>query len=63
MLGSVGFAIKTWNLKEFAQYYDMRIKYLAIGKNKVRLNRFEDYKQEDIEWLQNILKSRVDLLT
>lgn len=36
------------------------MEYINKGKNKIRLNRFEDFKQEDIDWILNILNKRVD---
>lgn len=61
-LGNVGFSATPWNLKDFAEYYQFKIQYLNKGKNKIRLNRFEDFKEEDIEWLKNILFKRVDAI-
>lgn len=39
------------------------MQYINKGKNKIRLNRFEDFKQEDIDWIMNILNKRVDIIT
>ena len=43
-LGNVGFSANPWNFKEFSEYYKIRMRYITKGKNKVRLNRFEDFK-------------------
>lgn len=59
-LGNVGFSVDPWNLKDFSEYWRFKMHYIHKGKNKVRLNRFEDFKQEDIDWLLKIMNKRVD---
>eukprot|EP00347_Sterkiella_histriomuscorum_P000440 403375856 len=59
-LGNVGFSADPWNLKEFAEHWRFKMQYIHKGKNKVRLNRFEEFKQEDIDWLLKIMNKRVD---
>ena len=55
MLGHVGFSIKPMMLKHFLADWDLKLRYVHQGKNKVRLNRLEEHKQEDIDWMKAIL--------
>ena len=51
MIGNVGFTIGPSQLKYFTQELKVEAKFITRGKNKARLNRFEDFKPEDIEWI------------
>jgi hypothetical protein len=50
MIGDVGYLHKSFGLKEFSKDWYFERKYITAGKNKVRLNRFEDLKSEDENW-------------
>ncbi|CDW86262.1 peptidase s49 [Stylonychia lemnae] len=63
LLGNVGFSSDPWNLKEFSEYYQIKMRYIHKGKKKVRLNRFQDFEQEDIDWLMNIMNKRVEAIS
>ena len=60
MLGNVGFAANPTMLKEFIKEWHFQIKVVTKGENKARLNRFEPHRQEDVDWMLNLLNSRVD---
>ena len=60
MLGNIGYMSDPWMLKDFAKHWNFDVKFVHKGKNKVRLNRFEEFKEEDIAWLKNIMNMRVD---
>lgn len=55
-LGNIGSYVKPWMVKHFMHDTVMaQIKTITIGNNKVRLDRFEEHKPEDIEWAHNLI--------
>eukprot|EP01017_Pseudomicrothorax_dubius_P016667 TRINITY_DN1887_c0_g1_i1.p1 TRINITY_DN1887_c0_g1~~TRINITY_DN1887_c0_g1_i1.p1 ORF type:complete len:261 (-),score=52.37 TRINITY_DN1887_c0_g1_i1:114-896(-) len=58
LLGSFGFYSQTFGVKEFMKEWDLEGGFITAGKNKVRMNPFEDIKQADVEWMTNILKEQ-----
>jgi len=55
LFGHLGFYIKPWMLKDFSEKWNFQVKLIALGDNKVRLNRFEEHKVEDIDFYKNLL--------
>jgi len=51
MIGNLGFTANPLQLKTFMQEWNVQIKMVTRGQNKARLNRFEDHKPEDIQWM------------
>ena len=49
-------------LKDFVQKNEINIKYVHHGENKVRFNKFQDLKDQDVEWLLSILRERRDAI-
>jgi ClpP class serine protease len=62
MLGNIGLRITPLMMKHFVEDYDVKIRYIHKGENKVRLNRFEEFKATDKEWILNIMQKRVDVV-
>lgn len=61
IVGDFGFYHTHLGLKDFAQDWKVENKYVASGKYKLRLNSFEDLKEQDVKWYQfhlfNLAKS------
>jgi ClpP class serine protease len=47
-VGNIGFYTTPWMMKEFLNYWEVEGKYIHKGKNKVRFNRLEEFKEEDV---------------
>jgi len=62
MIGNLGFTANPLQLKTFMQEWNVQIKMVTRGQNKARLNRFEDHKPEDIQWMKDLLQSRVETI-
>jgi len=56
VLGDFGFYTKRFSVKELMNDWKVEGEYIAEGKNKVKLNPFEDIHAQDGEWLQDLLK-------
>ena len=39
-----------FGLKEFANKWNFERRYIHSGKNKVKMNAYEDLKSEDVQW-------------
>jgi ClpP class serine protease len=50
VFGDYGYAHTSFGMKELARNWDIERKYIHSGRNKVKLNTFEDLKTEDVEW-------------
>jgi len=51
IIGHVGFSKANWMMKRFLEDYRVKAGFQTKGKHKMRLNRFEEFTQEDIDWL------------
>ena len=49
-------------LREFVNDWHFQVKLVTKGENKARLNSFEPHKDEDVEWMRNLLNSRVEAI-
>jgi len=56
MLGDFGFYTKKFSVNNLMKDWNIEGEYISEGKNKVKLNPFEDIHSQDGEWLQNILE-------
>ena len=61
-VGNVGFRVTPWMLKHFLADYDIKVKYVHKGENKVRLNRLEEFTWKDKDWMLAILQHRVNAI-
>ena len=50
MLGDYGFYTKKYGLKNFLKEWNIEGEYISEGSDKVKLNIFEDLKEEDSQW-------------
>jgi ClpP class serine protease len=55
MFGFYDFSRNKSNFKKFMDNKDVQIKLMTSGRHKIRLNPFEEFKEEDIQWMKNIL--------
>ena len=62
MLGNLGFTTNVSHFKELAEAWNVQVKFITKGANKMRLNRFEPVKQEDIAWMLDLLNTRVKVI-
>jgi hypothetical protein len=44
LLGNIGYRYTPWMLKDFIEKYDMNIKYVHKGENKIRFNKFKELR-------------------
>ena len=49
-MGDYGFYTKKFGLKDFMNEWNIQGEYLASGKNKIKLNPFEDLNSQDGVW-------------
>ena len=54
-LGNIGFRYTPWMLKDFIEKNELQVKYVHKGDNKVRFNKFKELRNEDVEWILDIL--------
>ena len=54
-VGNIGFRMTPWMLKNFVEKWEIKVKYVHHGENKVRFNRFQELKDRDVEWILKIL--------
>jgi len=59
MLGNLGYRITPYRLKQFCEHWQFEIRYVHHGENKVRLNRFKDLRDEDVQWILNIFNKQL----
>lgn len=50
MFGDYGYTMNWFGLKEFANKWNFEKRYIHSGKNKVKMNAYEDLKSEDVQW-------------
>lgn len=50
MLGDFAFTFETYGIKNLLEKYDVKVETIEGGKNKFKLNMFEDLKEEDRKW-------------
>jgi len=50
LLGDFGFYTKKFSVKDLMNDWKVEGEYIAEGKNKVKLNPFEDIHAQDGEW-------------
>ena len=56
IFGLYDFSIAKYNFYKLKKNNNLDVKFITSGKNKIRLNPFEEFKNNDEEWLINILK-------
>jgi ClpP class serine protease len=60
-IGSIGFRMTPWMVKHLVNDTLMTdFKFVHQGENKVRLNRMEPHKQQDIDWALNMMNKMKD---
>jgi len=50
MLGDFGFYTKKFSVNNLMKDWNIEGEYISEGKNKVKLNPFEDIHSQDGEW-------------
>ena len=58
-IGNVGFQMSPYMLRNFADRWNFQVKLVTKGQNKARFNRFEEHRQEDVEWALKLMRERV----
>jgi ClpP class serine protease len=61
VIGGVSAGLQKLGFEKFVKDWKVDPRFVASGKNKVRLNPFEKVKPEDEAWLKTLLQGRYEL--
>ncbi|KAL4446070.1 hypothetical protein ABPG74_021609 [Tetrahymena malaccensis] len=58
LLGDFGYSYQGFGYKGLLENYNVKAEFVHAGEKKVKLNPFQDLKQEDAQWMKNYLLER-----